>query len=163
MPVSVSTSQFHEWLEIWRTAPETLENCLSGMDETQMNTSYREGGWTVRQLVHHIADSHMNAYIRLRLALTEDNPVIKPYDEKKWAELPDTFAVPVFVSVSLLKAMHVRMVALLQRISEDDWQRTYIHPEQQKKFTIYNMIGLYAWHLRHHIAHIESMKRIYNW
>ena len=162
-PESMNRLQFQEWLDVLKSAPGKLENCVATMNDQQLDTPYRDGGWTVRQLVHHIADSHLNAYIRLKLALTEDNPTIKPYDEKKWAELPDTFSVPISVSLSLLTNAHIRMTALLDVMDENGWQRTYFHPEHQKSITLYAMVGMYAWHLNHHIAHIENLKKRNNW
>jgi putative SOS response-associated peptidase YedK len=159
----MSASRFAEWLDVWRNGADDLARVLAGMTQEQLDTPYREEGWTVTQLVHHMADSHINAYTRVRLMLTEANPAIKPYDEKKWACLPDNFTVPVSVSVDLLKLIHTRTVALLQSCGEQEWVRTYFHPEQQKIVDLYTMTGIYAWHIRHHIAHIENLKKRNGW
>jgi DinB superfamily len=159
----VSAARFAEWLDIWRNGPGELESVVSGMTQEQLDTPYREGGWTVTQLVHHLADSHINAYARLRLMLTEENPTIKPYDEKKWACLPDNFSMPVSVSIELLKQIHLRSVALLATCGEKEWGRTFFHPEHQKEVDLYSLTGIYAWHVKHHIAHIQNLKTRNGW
>ena len=119
---------------------------------------YRPGGWTGRQVIHHVADSHLNFYFRVRLALTEDHPTIRPYDEKAWAELPDVAATPVTVSLALLEALHSRCVVLFQHLDEAQWQRTYRHPATQRTFTLDQTLALYAWHGRHHVAHVQALR-----
>jgi hypothetical protein len=141
-------------IRILEEAPGKYRKALQGLSPEQLETPYRPGGWTVRQVVHHVADSHMNAYIRLKLALTEDQPTIKPYEEDKWAELGDTFSTPVDVSLILLENLHIRMVHLLRSLSESDWQRTYLHP-QSGETGLQTVLGLYAWHSQHHLAHIR--------
>ena len=118
---------------------------------------YRPGGWNGRQVIHHLADSHMNCYFRFRLALTEDTPTVRPYDEKAWAELPDVAATPVTVSLTLLDALHTRWVTLLHHLSEAQWQRTFYHPGSQRDFTLDQALALYAWHGQHHLAHLKSL------
>ena len=118
---------------------------------------YRPGGWTGRQVIHHVADSHLNAYTRYKLALTEDNPTIRPYDEAAWAELPDVAATPITVSLDLLTALHSRWVTLLHHLSEGQWQRTFYHPETKRAFTLDQATVMYAWHGRHHLAHLTSL------
>ena len=118
---------------------------------------YRPGGWSGRQVIHHLADSHMICYFRYRLALTEDNPTVRPYDEKVWAELPDVAATPITVSLTLLEALHTRWVTLLHHLSEAQWQRTFYHPGSQREFTLDQALALYAWHGRHHLAHLKSL------
>ena len=118
---------------------------------------YRPGGWSGRQVIHHLADSHMNSYFRYRLALTEDNPTVRPYDEKAWAELPDVAATPITVSLTLLEALHSRWVTLLHHLSEAQWQRTFYHPGSQRDFTLDQTLALYAWHGRHHLAHLKLL------
>jgi uncharacterized damage-inducible protein DinB len=141
--------------------PEQLRNAVDGLDSSQLNTPYREGGWTVRQLVHHIADSHMNAFIRTRLALTEDWPTIKPYDENAWATLHDSTA-PVEWSLELIESLHARWVMLLQSLSEEQWIRGYRHPESGE--TPLDVVALiYAWHSRHHVAHITHLRAAEGW
>ena len=118
---------------------------------------YRHGGWTGRQVIHHVADSHMNCYFRYRLALTEDNPTIRPYDEAAWAELPDVPATPVTVSLALLAALHTRWVILLQHLSEAQWQRTFYHPGSGSTFTLDQALAQYTWHGQHHLAHLQLL------
>ena len=118
---------------------------------------YRPGGWTGRQVIHHVADSHLNAYVRFRLALTEDNPTIKPYDEAAWAELPDVAAAPITVSLAMLESLHSRWLTLLHHLSEAQWQRTFYHPGSQKTATLEQTLALYAWHGRHHLAHLQLL------
>lgn len=118
---------------------------------------YRPGGWTGRQVIHHVADSHLNAYTRFRLALTEDNPTIRPYDEAAWAELPDVAATPITVSLTLLEALHLRWVTLLHHLTDEQWQRTFYHPGNDRTSTLDQNLALYAWHGRHHLAHVQSL------
>lgn len=142
--------------------PENLRAAVYRMSDSQIDTPYREGGWTVRQLVHHVADSHMNAYVRTRLALTENWPTIKPYDEKLWAELPDARALPVDVSLELLDTLHRRWVALFQSLSEEQWRRGYVHPESGRH-TLEQLAALYDWHSRHHVAHVTGLRKSRGW
>ena len=137
---------------------------MLNLDEAQLATPYREGGWTVQQLVHHVADSHINAYCRFKLALTEDNPVIKPYDEKLWAETNDVHKLPINISLTLLHALHLRWHETLKYISDNDWNnKTIYHPEHKKVIRLWTLLGLYAWHGRHHVAHITSMRERMKW
>lgn len=142
--------------------PENLRAAVYGLHDAQIDTPYREGGWTVRQLVHHVADSHMNAYVRTRLAVTEDWPTIKPYDEKLWAQLPDGTALPVDVSLELLSALHRRWVALLESLSDEQWKRGYVHPESGRQ-SLEQVVALYDWHSRHHVAHITTLRKGRGW
>ena len=141
--------------------PEQLRNAVDGLDSAQLSTSYRDGGWTLRQVVHHVADSHMNAVIRVRLALTEDWPTIKPYDEAAWATLHDMTA-PVEWSLELVESLHARWVMLLQSLDDQQWQRGYRHPESGPT-TIELAALLYAWHSRHHVAHITHLRSRKSW
>ena len=141
--------------------PEQLRNALDGMDERGLATPYREGGWTVRQLVHHIADSHMNAFIRVRLALTEDSPQITPYKQDAWAELQDSHA-PVEWSLELIESLHARWVMMLQSLTETQFQRSFVHPERGPQTIEYATL-LYAWHSRHHLAHITHLRNGMGW
>jgi hypothetical protein len=150
-------------IAILTALPSWMDVCIENLDEHQLHTPYREGGWTIQQVVHHVADSHMNAYIRLKLALTENNPTIKPYDESAWAKLIDTDIVPVNISVTLLHSMHRRWVAVLKNMQPKDWERTYYHPEHQRNFPIWEMTAMYAWHSKHHTAHITSLRQRMNW
>jgi uncharacterized damage-inducible protein DinB len=142
--------------------PDKLKDALEKLDEDQLNTPYREDGWTVRQLVHHIADSHMNAFVRTRLALTEEWPVISGYDEKAWANLSDSTNASVAWSAALLEGLHARWVMLLQSLQEADWQRGYQHPERGRS-TVELTVLLYAWHSRHHVAHITRLREVKGW
>ncbi|HEV2641749.1 MAG TPA: putative metal-dependent hydrolase, partial [Candidatus Elarobacter sp.] len=130
--------------------PSRLRAAVAGLSDEQLATPYRDGGWTVHQLVHHVADSHMNAYVRFKLALTEDEPVIKPYDEAVWANLTDTKVLPIQVSLDLLDALHTRWVALLRGMSDADFARAYFHPESKRAVPLREALGLYAWHGKHH-------------
>ena len=141
--------------------PEQLRNAVDGLSFAQLSTPYRDGGWTLRQVVHHVADSHMNALVRIKLALTEDWPVVKPYDEAAWAKLHDMTA-PIEWSLELIEALHARWVMLLQSLSEAQWQRGYNHPEDGR-VTVEHAALVYAWHSRHHVAHITHLRAKENW
>jgi hypothetical protein len=143
--------------------PALIENAVINLDETQLHTPYRPGGWTIQQVVHHVADSHMNAYMRFKLALTEDNPIIKPYDEAAWAELSDSRFVPVNISFTLLHALHIRLHELMTHMEEADWSKTIFHPQQQRVLTLWNILATYSWHGRHHLAHITSLRERMGW
>lgn len=149
-------------IEAIAETPQLLRDAVQGLDEDQLDTPYREGGWTLRQVVHHVPDSHLNAYIRLKLALTEPAPVIKPYDEAAWADLVDTTAVPIDVSLNLLDALHTRWVALLRSMKDDDFRREYVHPETGRH-TLDHLLALYAWHGPHHVAHITGTRSRLGW
>ena len=144
-------------------APGALRAAVAGLSRDQLETRYRPGGWTVKQLAHHVPDSHLNAYARFKLALTEDEPTIKPYDEAAWAELADSRTVPIEVSLDLLDALHLRWVALLRSMDPADFNRAFRHPEHGRVLTLKQMLGLYAWHGRHHVAHITSLKKREGW
>jgi uncharacterized damage-inducible protein DinB len=144
-------------------APARLRDAVRRLDEAQLDTPYRPGGWTVRQVVHHVPDSHLNAYTRIRLALTEDVPTIKPYDEARWAELPDARHLPVEVSLRLLEALHDRWVPLLHRIDSRLAARRLRHPEHGRELTVDEMIALYAWHGHHHVAHVTGLRERMGW
>lgn len=143
--------------------PDQVRAAAAGLTPEQLNTPYRPGGWTVRQVLHHLPDSHMNAYMRFRLALTEDVPTIKPYDEGAWAELPDVAATSVGVSLSLLNALHSRWTTLLRHLTEEQWARSFYHPGSQKEFTLDQALAMYAWHGRHHLAHISTLRDREGW
>lgn len=153
-PASITHAMRHEWITAIAVLPRQLQEILRDMSETELGSRYREGGWTVRQVVHHVADSHLNSYCRYRLALTEDEPVIKPYKEAAWAELPDALNGPVDVSLQLLTSLHARWVVLLKAMSDADFQKKYRHPELGVR-TLDKTTGLYAWHGKHHLAHIR--------
>ncbi len=142
--------------------PSELRNAVHGLDQHQLSTPYRDGGWTVRQIVHHIADSHMNADLRMRLALTEVWPTVKPYDERRWAELHDASAAPIEWSLELIEALHARWVMLLQHLPETEWKRGFIHPETGRT-PLDLALFHYSWHGRHHTAHITHLRRRNHW
>jgi hypothetical protein len=144
-------------------APSELRTAVAGMSAEQLDTPYRPGGWTVRQVVHHVPESHMNSYMRFKLALTEHSPTIKPYDEKLWAETPEIAATPVETSLMLLEYLHQRWVLLMRALSADDWRKTFIHPEHGRAFTLDQNLALYAWHGRHHVAHVAGLRRRMGW
>lgn len=143
--------------------PESLERAIINLDAAQLNTPYREGGWSVNQLVHHVADSHMNAYIRFKLGLTEENPAIKPYEEKEWAMLADNDLIPINVSITLLHALHLRWVAAIKDLTEEQWNRSVFHPASNRKMTLWFLLGLYAWHGKHHTSHITKLRELNHW
>ena len=146
-----------------RTLPEQLRVAVEGLSAAQIDTPYREGGWTVRQTVHHLADSHMNSYVRFKLALTEDWPTISPYDEAAWAELPDSMQLPVEVSLTLIEALHTRWVALLETLTEEQFQeRGYVHPKSGRQ-SLALALAVYDWHSRHHTAHITRLRQSRGW
>src|ERR1700744_3658014 len=157
VPETYNTKLLNEWITIIEALPSWMDVCIENLDEVHLQTPYRPGGWTVQQVIHHVADSHMNAYIRIKLALTEDNPTIKPYKEELWAELEDTRVTPVNVSVTLIHAMHRRMVAVLQHMQPQDWERTYYHPEYKREVPLWEVTAMYAWHSRHHTEHIRRL------
>jgi len=146
-----------------RLLPERLKTAVAGLDDAQLDTPYREGGWTVRQVVHHVADSHANSYVRSKLALTEDWPTIKPYDEAAWAELADSRSLPVSISLDLLTALHARWVALLDSMGVEDFHKGYIHPASGGRQNLAQVLALYDWHSRHHTAHIINLRKRMNW
>ena len=162
-PKPYSEQQKQAWLLDLQFLPEALERAIINLDEAQLNTPYREGGWSVKQLVHHVADSHMNAYIRFKLGLTEENPTIKPYEEQEWALLADNDIVPINVSLTLLHALHLRWVATIKDLSEEQWNRIVVHPATNREMSIWFLLGLYAWHSKHHTAHITVLRDNNQW
>jgi hypothetical protein len=151
------------WIESIRTVPLLLDHCIENLDEAQLNTPYRAGGWNTNQVIHHVADSHMNAYIRLKLTLTEERPIIKPYDEKRWAELPDVTAVPLNISITLIHALHERWTSVLRQLDDLDWARTYHHPGDGTDVPLWQMTKMYSWHGRHHAEQIRFLRRRMGW
>jgi hypothetical protein len=151
-----------EWLGEIEATPARLRAAVEGLTEAQLETPYRPGGWTVRQVVHHFADSHLNAYIRFRLALTEKAPTIKPYDQELWAQLPDARTAPVEISLKLLETLHARWVMLLKTLKPEDFARALMHPELGR-VTLEKYLAMYAWHGRHHVAHINGLRERSGW
>ncbi|GAO44465.1 YfiT family bacillithiol transferase [Flavihumibacter petaseus] len=163
-PVPYSPEQHQAWLNDIKFLPQLLENAILNLDEKQLETPYRDGGWTIKQVVHHVGDSHMNAIIRFKLGLTENNPAIKPYDEAAWAELNDVKELPINITLTMLHAIHARWYAALYKIdAETLQQRTVFHPEHQKEMTLWYLLGMYAWHGKHHVAHITSLRDRNHW
>jgi uncharacterized damage-inducible protein DinB len=155
-PDAATAEQRQTWIREIARAPRELRAAVAGLSEEQLDTPYRPGGWTVRQVAHHVPDSHMNAFIRFKLALTEDQPTIKPYDETRWATLADA-ALPVEPSLDLLEALHVRWVRLLESMNDRNFRRTFLHPESGV-LRLDQWLAQYAWHGRHHVAHITSLR-----
>jgi uncharacterized damage-inducible protein DinB len=161
MPASSLPGVRAAHIQVLRQLPERLTAAVAGLDDAQLDTPYREGGWTVRQLVHHVADSHANCYVRFKLALTEDWPTIKPYDEAAWANLADS-RMPIDVSLAMITALHARWVSLLESMSEDDFHKGFTHPENGKQ-NLAVVLAVYDWHSRHHTAHVTALRARQGW
>lgn len=159
---SIGEAQRKELIQQIVDAPSNLRSAVQGMSDHQLDTPYREGGWTIRQVAHHMPDSHLNAYIRTKLALTENEPTIKPYEEQLWAELIDGRTMPVEPSLQMLESLHKRWVLLLQSLTALDFARTFRHPQSGLRNVDW-LVQLYAWHGRHHVAHITTLKKKMNW
>jgi len=158
-PVSYTTEDIRKWTATIRELPGRLRQAIITLNEKQLDTPYRTGGWTLRQVVHHVADSHMNSLTRFKLALTEENPKIKPYEEADWALLPD-YRLPVEPSLKMLEGIHLRWVALLEALTEEQLNRTFLHPESGEAIQLKKALALYAWHSKHHLAHVtETVKK----
>ncbi|MBA3761453.1 MAG: bacillithiol transferase BstA [Gemmatimonadota bacterium] len=160
---STSPALRDQWLGEIAAAPGQLRAAVAGLSDPQLDTPYRPDGWTVRQVVHHLPDSHLNAYTRIKLALTEEEPTIKPYEEARWAELPDARSGPLEPSLALLDFLHQRWLLLLRNLRQADFARRYRHPEHGRMFELDEVLALYAWHGRHHVAHITSLRRRMAW
>jgi len=158
----VDADRREAWLSEIAAAPAGLRAAAAGLDEARLDTRYRAEGWTVRQVVHHVPDSHMQAYLRFKLALTEEEPVVKPYAEAAWAELPDRVG-SIDASLALLDALHERWVLLMRGMSAADWSRAYFHPEQGRALRLDAVAGMYAWHGKHHTAHVSSLREREGW
>jgi DinB superfamily len=155
-------TQKQKFLDEVSHAPANLRAAVTGLSERQLDTPYRPAGWTIRQVAHHLPDSHMNAFIRFKLALTEDQPTIKPYMEDRWAILGDVPATPIEVSLMLLESLHIRWMKLMGSLSAADWKRTFLHPELGP-MTLEKTLALYAWHGKHHVAHVTSLRERNGW
>lgn len=162
-PAIIDEAQIKEWIKTLEEFPEKLAALVSLLSDKQLNTHYRENGWTIRQVVHHCADSHQNSYIRFKWALTEDKPVIKVYYEEKWAELFDSTAAPIDLSLNVLKALHCKWVYLLKGLNSENLKQVFIHPEGNETVSLATNIGIYAWHCEHHYAHIYNLLARKNW
>lgn len=161
-PSSYDAATRATYIETISRTPANLRAAVRGLSETQLSEPYRPGGWSIRQVVHHVPDSHMNAYVRFKLALTEDAPTIKPYEEAKWAELEDSRTTPIEVSLTLLDAVHDRWVRILRAMSASDFSREYTHPELGRNPLDF-MLALYAWHGPHHVAHVAAVRARKGW
>jgi hypothetical protein len=162
-PEEISSEMVSNATEQIASTAERLAVAVKGMTEEQLNTPYRPEGWTVKQVIHHLADSHMNAYIRFHWALTEDQPKIKAYDEKSWAELPYQNNVAVETSILLLSSLHERWVVLMNNMSDEEFDKIYVHPDGDKVYVLRKVALIYAWHGSHHIAHITALKERMGW
>jgi uncharacterized damage-inducible protein DinB len=160
-PEEINETHLKQWIEQIAILPGKVRKAVVTLTEEQLRTPYREGGWTVKQVVHHLADSHLNSFIRFKLALTENAPTIKPYDEKLWAALGDT-NTPIEASLQILEGLHQRWVTLLRSMKQDDFEKTFVHPENGV-LTLAYATGLYAWHGNHHLAHITSLSNRLGW
>jgi hypothetical protein len=156
-------SRREQWIGEVAAAPSQLRAAVAGLSPLQLDTPYRPEGWTVRQVVHHLPDSHLNAYTRIKLALTEEEPTIKPYEEARWAELPDARTGPVEPSLALLEFLHQRWLLLLRSLHAPDFARRFRHPEHGRMFAVDEALAMYAWHGKHHVAHITSLRRRMEW
>ncbi|SFA99415.1 DinB superfamily protein [Flavobacterium swingsii] len=155
-PDLISEKDIKNWIETIEMFPSKLKNTVSNLSAEELNWKYRPEGWKIKQVIHHCADSHINSFIRFKLALTEDNPTIKPYDESKWAELIDGNCDDISSSLLILEGVHTRWTMLLKSFDTSDLAKTFIHPESKKTYKLKEIIGLYAWHCNHHFAHIEQ-------
>ena len=158
-PEIINPIQLRLYIQDIEDFPKLLSAEVEKMKEKEMDIPYRQGGWTARQVIHHCADSHMNSFIRFKLALTEENPVIKAYHENLWAESTDYLEMPVKASLSILEGLHARWVCLLKSLTEKELKRTFYHPEMQKAIPLDRTIALYSWHCRHHLAHVQSIRK----
>jgi hypothetical protein len=162
-PTLITKDILKKWISDISTFPQRLSSEVINLTDEQLDTPYRPDGWTIRQVVHHCADSHMNSLIRLKHALTEDKPTIKPYYEDRWAELPDSKNMQIEPSLKMIEGIHERWTVLLNNLLESDYSKIFIHPEHGKEFRIDENIGVYAWHCNHHLAHITETKKRNNW
>ena len=163
-PVDHPTPEQREaWIQAVESTPGLLRQAVGGLSDEQLNTPYRPDGWTVNQLVHHIGDSHMNSIIRFKWTLTEDNPTIKAYNQTRWAETPDVGDTPLAVNLDFIDATHKKWSLLLRSMAAEDWSKTLVHPETGRQLTLNWMLGLYAWHGKHHVAHITALRERMGW
>lgn len=162
-PVAYSDALREERLADIKFLPGLLEKAIENLDEAQLDTPYRDGGWTVRQVVHHVSDSHLNALTRLKFAITEDDPTIMGYDEEAWAKTAEYTQLPVNISLTMLHTIHAKLYVLFSNLSGEDWQRTYVHSHSKKQSDLWYLLGMYAWHGKHHAAHITSLRERMGW
>ena len=162
-PDTITQEHLNTWIDVLETFPARLQVLTEGLNDEQLDTPYRPDGWTIRQVVHHVSDSHHHSYIRFKWALTEDKPVIKYYYEHLWAELSDAKSAPIQMSLDHLKAVHYKLVYLLRSLNEEDLNKSFIHPEHNREVGLRENIGIYAWHSDHHYAHIANLKDKRGW
>jgi hypothetical protein len=162
-PKQISKEHIKNWISVLELFPSQLEELVSPLSDSQLNTPYRPDGWTVRQVVHHVSDSHHHSYIRFKWALTEDKPIIKYYYEQLWAELPDARTAPIQMSLNHLSTVHYKLVYLLNSLNDEQLNRSFIHPEHNDEVLLKQNIGIYAWHSKHHYAHIENVLKRKGW
>ncbi|SNR33315.1 DinB superfamily protein [Lutibacter agarilyticus] len=163
IPSVINENQLNEWIVIIENFPSKLDKLVKHLDNDQLNTPYRENGWTIRQVIHHCADSHQNSYIRFKWTLTEDKPIIKAYFEDKWAKLFDSKSAPILLSINVLKAVHAKWIYLLKGLTSKNLKLSFIHPESKELVSLEKNIGIYAWHCNHHYAHIYNLMKQQNW
>ena len=163
IPKNISSDDIKNWITILEEFPNNLDTLTKNLNQEQLDTPYRNGGWTIRQVIHHCYDSHHNSYTRFKWTLTEEKPIIKAYFEDRWAELFDTKSAPIQLSLDSIKALHAKWVYLLKGLTSDDLNKYFIHPEGNEKVTLKENIGIYAWHCNHHFAHIENLLIRKNW
>jgi uncharacterized damage-inducible protein DinB len=159
---TLTEQQKAKFLDDIEQAPAQLAAAVHGLSDKQLDTPYRDGGWTVRQVVHHVPDSHLNSYLRFKLALTEDEPLIRSYLEDRWAELPEAKSAPIGLSLALLSSLHMRWMLMLRALQPADWKRTFRHPENGL-MTLEKNLALYAWHGKHHVAHVTGLRERMGW
>lgn len=162
-PTEITAALLQDFISLIAEFPAQLRQETARLSDAQLDTAYRDGGWTLRQVVNHCADSHMNSLIRFKLALTEEKPTIKPYFEDRWAELPDSKNMPIEPALQMLEGIHIRWVVLLKSLTEEQLKRSFIHPEHGKEICLDENIALYAWHCQHHLAHITGLKKARGW
>lgn len=162
-PKEISKNDITAWIMVLEEFPEKLANLVKNFSAEQLETPYREGGWTVRQVIHHLADSHHHSYTRFKWTLTENRPLIKAYNEKDWSSLLDATSAPIELSLNYLTALHAKLVYFLKQLSADDYQKSYIHPDRNINVSVAENIGKYAWHSNHHFAHIKNLALRKGW
>ncbi|MFC8149962.1 YfiT family bacillithiol transferase [Bacillus paralicheniformis] len=162
-PLEADEKEREKWIGDLKQAPHLLRSAVAGLNEEQLDTPYRTGGWTVRQVVHHLADSHMNGYIRSKLAMTEESPLIRTFDEQNWAGLTDGRTLDPDLSLALLNTLHLRWTAFFESLTEEDFEKAYVYPDTGEKMKLYQALALYVWHSHHHIAHITELRKRMGW
>ncbi len=154
-PASITSLQVSNWIDEIEKLPSQIKETIKNFKESDLEKTYRPNGWTARQVIHHLADSHVNSYTRFKLAVTEEHPAIRPYHENLWAELADGKSAPVYFSINILEAIHARWVLFLRSLKPEDFKRTLFHPESKKVYVLDEFVGMYAWHGRHHLGHLK--------